>query len=77
MADDITNGELARRIDSVLAEIRRIEDRYVTKDSHDAHLLRTSQLEEKATRASALVWGSLILPIITAVILYVVIKGGP
>ena len=77
MADDVTNGELARRIDAVLAELRRIEDRYVSREAHEALKERVADLEEKARTASRMVWGSLILPLVLTVVVAVLVKGGP
>lgn len=76
-ADDVTNGELARRIDAVLAELRRIEDRYVSREAHEALKDRVATLEEKATTASRLAWGSVILPLLLAALMVLLIKGGP
>lgn len=76
-ADDVTNGELARRIDAVLAELRRIEDRYVSREAHEALKDRVGTLEEKAQTAMRMVWGSLILPLVLTAVVAVLVKGGP
>ena len=77
MAEDITNGELARRIDAVLAELRRIGDRYVSREAHEALKERVGSLEERSTFVSRVAWTGAILPIIVALALYLTIKGGP
>lgn len=77
MPDDITNGELARRIDAVLAELRRIEDRYTSKESHEALKDRVTELEDRGKFMARLAWSGVIVPFLLAVLLLVTIKGGP
>lgn len=78
MAEDITNGELARRIDAVMAELRRIEDRYATREAHEALKARVDQTEMRIAGAVRMAWGGLILPILVALFVAFILKGaGP
>lgn len=75
--DDITNGELARRIDVIMAELRRFEDRSVTRESYEALSARVHTLEERATYLARVAWGGAILPIVVAIVIAFALKQSP
>ena len=76
MTDDVTNGELARRLDAVLAELRRIEDRFVSREAHEALKDRVSVVEERFTNVARVAWTGAILPLVVAAVLYFITNGG-
>jgi hypothetical protein len=77
VSDDVTNGELARRIDAVLAELRRIEDRYVSREAHEALKARTEALEQRLVWLARAAVSGLVFPVLLAVLMIVLIKGAP
>jgi hypothetical protein len=77
MADDVTNGELARRIDAVLTELRRIEDRYVTREAHEALKDRVETVEGRLVWLGRAAVSGVVFPILMAVLMTVLVKGAP